>query len=53
MNELKRGIGLVDFLPEIIVDPVKRKMKFIHDLTKFGRHPVQIRKPAATDAVKA
>ncbi|MDB5294189.1 MAG: hypothetical protein JWO31_172 [Phycisphaerales bacterium] len=36
LNELNRGIGLVDFLPEVIVGPVCEKMAFVHGLTRFG-----------------
>ncbi|QOV88985.1 zinc-binding metallopeptidase family protein [Humisphaera borealis] len=37
LNELNRGIGLIDFLPEVIVEPVKKKMAFVHSLTKLGK----------------
>lgn len=37
LNELNRGVGLIDFLPEIIVEPVRKKMAFMHGLTKYGR----------------
>jgi hypothetical protein len=36
LNELTRGIGLIDFLPELIVEPVRKKMAFVHGLTKYG-----------------
>ena len=36
LNELNRGIGLVDFLPEVIVEPVRKKMAFVHSLTRYG-----------------
>lgn len=36
LNELNRGIGLVDFLPEVIVEPVRRKMAFAHGLTRHA-----------------
>jgi hypothetical protein len=37
LNELNRGVGLIDFLPEIIAGPVREKMAFIHGLTRYGR----------------
>jgi len=37
LNELNRGIGLVDFLPEILVGPVRKKMGMVHSLTKWGK----------------
>jgi len=39
LNELNRGIGLVDFLPEIIAEPVRKKMAFVHGLTRFAGKP--------------
>ncbi|HEX8911914.1 MAG TPA: putative zinc-binding metallopeptidase [Humisphaera sp.] len=37
LNELTRGIGLVDFLPEVIAEPVRKKMAFVHGLTRYGK----------------
>ncbi|MDZ7685446.1 MAG: putative zinc-binding metallopeptidase [Gammaproteobacteria bacterium] len=33
MNEMTREMGLVDYTPEVLVEPVLRKLEFIHDLT--------------------
>jgi hypothetical protein len=54
LNELNRGIGLIDFLPEILVGPVRHKMAFIHALTKVAggtSPPVEEKEPveSATD----
>jgi hypothetical protein len=32
MNEMNRNNGLIDFLPEVIADPVREKLRFIHEL---------------------
>jgi hypothetical protein len=33
LNEMNRSIGLLDFLPELLADPVREKLRFIHGLT--------------------
>jgi len=32
MNEINRSMGLLDLVPEVLVEPVRAKMRFIHDL---------------------
>jgi len=34
LNEMNRSNGLLDYLPEVIAEPVKGKLAFIHGLTK-------------------
>lgn len=34
LNEMNRAMGLIDFVPEILVPPVVQKMKYIHDLLR-------------------
>jgi hypothetical protein len=38
LNEMNRSNGLLDFLPEVIADPVREKLRFIHGLTR-SRQP--------------
>lgn len=37
MNEMNRAMGLLDFLPEILVPAVVEKMRFIHELIRGAR----------------
>jgi hypothetical protein len=32
MNEINRSVGLLDLVPEVLVEPVRKKMRFVHDL---------------------
>ena len=34
LNEMNRNIGLLDYLPEVIAEPIKAKLRFIHSLTR-------------------
>lgn len=34
LNEMNRAMGLIDYVPEILVPPVVVKMQFIHDLIR-------------------
>lgn len=38
LNEMNRAIGLLDFLPEVFADPIREKLRFIHDLAGRTRH---------------
>lgn len=40
LNELNRGMGLIDFLPELIVPDVIAKLHFVHDVVHSATHPV-------------
>ena len=35
LNEMNRSNGLLDYLPEVIAEPVKGKLRFIHELAKM------------------
>lgn len=37
LNEMNRGMGLLDVVPEVINDGVMRKLRFIHDLAQAAR----------------
>ncbi|HZZ73113.1 MAG TPA: putative zinc-binding metallopeptidase [Pirellulales bacterium] len=37
LNEINRSVGLIDVVPEVFVQPVIQKMRFIHDLVRAGR----------------
>jgi hypothetical protein len=37
LNEVNRSMGLLDVVPEIFVQPVIEKLKFIHELVRAGR----------------
>lgn len=37
LNEVNRSMGLLDVVPEIFVDPVVVKLRFIHQLVRAGR----------------
>jgi hypothetical protein len=39
MNEVNRTMGLLDLVPEVFVEPVREKMRYVHDLVK-GAHLV-------------
>ncbi|MEQ8666676.1 MAG: putative zinc-binding metallopeptidase [Rhodospirillales bacterium] len=45
LNELNRGMGLIDFLPELIVPGVVPKIRFVHDVI---RDAAQTAEPADT-----
>ncbi|HTU21847.1 MAG TPA: putative zinc-binding metallopeptidase [Gemmataceae bacterium] len=32
MNEINRSMGLLDLVPEVLVEPVRDKMRYVHDL---------------------
>ena len=34
MNEMNRSNGLLDFLPEVIADPVREKLRYVHNLAR-------------------
>jgi len=34
MNEINRSMGLLDLVPEVLIGPVREKMRYIHDLVK-------------------
>ena len=34
LNEMNRNIGFLDYLPEVIAEPIKAKLRFIHGLTR-------------------
>ena len=34
VNEFNRTVGLIDLVPEVIVDPVVEKLDFIHSLVR-------------------
>lgn len=37
LNEINRGMGLLDVVPEVFVPPVVEKLRFIHELVQLGR----------------
>jgi len=37
LNEFSRGLGLLDFVPEVFAPPVIAKLRFLHDLARSGR----------------
>ncbi len=37
MNELNRALGLIDFLPELVVPAVVEKLQFVHDVVVAAR----------------
>ena len=43
VNEVNRSMGLLDFVPEVFVEPVIHKLKFIHQLVPLGRAENAIR----------
>jgi hypothetical protein len=34
LNEMNRNIGFLDYLPEVIAEPIVAKLRFIHSLTR-------------------
>lgn len=38
LNEMNRAMGLIDYVPEILVPPVVTKMQYIHDLLRNAAH---------------
>ncbi len=38
-NEINRSLGLLDVVPEIFVQPVIAKLRFVHELVLKGRQP--------------
>lgn len=40
LNELNRGMGLIDFLPELVVPDVVAKLEFVHNVIANARQPV-------------
>jgi hypothetical protein len=56
VNEFNRTVGLIDLVPEVVVDPVVEKLNFIHSLVKRAAQPrVPAQQPApilATSAVQ-
>jgi hypothetical protein len=36
LNEMNRSIGLLDYLPEMIVPPIREKLRFIHGMAGAG-----------------
>jgi len=39
LNEMNRAMGLIDYVPEILVPPVAVKMQWIHDLLRNAAQP--------------
>jgi hypothetical protein len=39
MNEINRSMGLLDLVPEVLVAPVRDKMRYIHDLIASSIEP--------------
>lgn len=37
MNEINRSMGLLDLVPEVLVAPVREKMRYIYELVKAAR----------------
>ncbi len=51
VNEFNRTVGLVDLVPEVIVDPVVAKLSFIHSLVKRAAQPKPVAPRVAPAAV--
>lgn len=49
MNELNRSMGLLDLVPEVLVAPVREKVRYVHNLARSGRRRV----PSGTGSAKA
>jgi hypothetical protein len=45
MNEMTREMGLVDYTPEVIVKPVRDKLRFVHDLVQRNSLQQNTRQP--------
>ena len=39
VNEFNRTVGLIDLVPEVVVNPVIEKLNFIHSLVKAAAKP--------------
>ena len=39
MNEINRSMGLLDLVPEVLVGPVREKMRYIHELVVGAAPP--------------
>jgi hypothetical protein len=39
MNEINRSMGLLDLVPEVFVEPVREKMRYVHDLISAAATP--------------
>ena len=47
LNEINRCVGLLDLVPEVLVEPVRKKMRFVHDLIASATTPAPVeRRPA-------
>jgi hypothetical protein len=47
VNEFNRTVGLIDLVPEVVVDPVIEKLNFIHSIVKGAAKPrVPAQQPA-------
>ncbi|WP_231742698.1 putative zinc-binding metallopeptidase [Polystyrenella longa] len=42
LNEMNRAMGLIDYVPEILVPPVVSKMQYIHDLLQQAAHTLPV-----------
>jgi hypothetical protein len=40
LNEMNRAMGLIDYVPEILVTPVIAKMQYIHELLRNAAQPL-------------
>ncbi|TWU42558.1 zinc-binding metallopeptidase family protein [Novipirellula artificiosorum] len=45
LNEMNRAMGLIDYVPEILVSPVVVKMQYIHDLLRNAAEPLPAASP--------
>ena len=45
VNEFNRTVGLIDLVPEVIVDPVVEKLDFIHALVKRSARKPRVQDP--------
>jgi hypothetical protein len=54
VNEFNRTVGLIDLVPEVVVEPVVEKLNFIHSIVKRAAKPrVPVQKPAPILAASA
>jgi hypothetical protein len=51
VNEFNRAVGLIDLVPEVVLDAVVTKLEFIHSLVRRAARPNPIAKPSEPAAV--
>jgi hypothetical protein len=53
VNEFNRAVGLLDLVPEVVLDPVVTKLEFIHSLVRRAARPSQIARRSESVTISA